>query len=134
MKVTDRFGISSRTLTANPHHIRGPGFNVRPLYFIDQTLDCRSSIAQFTLPDDENPPIFVLEQELILLVTPYISSEFLEPRLSPSGRHASPLAAAMSVPVTSVHKYDRAVLWQYDVRSTGQLFNVLAESEASSMK
>ena len=75
-------------------------------------------------------PTHSSELALFLFITFLIPFNFLLPKVDVSLRQAEVFAILMTMPKTAVHKDDRAVFTQHQIRMTGQTWMVELIAEA----
>jgi len=79
-------------------------------------------------PDHNDAPPTVDQGVLGHMVSCTIASNFLEPEGSPGLRGFSQMTP-VSVPEASVHEYDGAILWQYEIGCARKIAAMKAEAK-----
>jgi hypothetical protein len=68
------------------------------------------------------------------LISNNIFAKLILPEFLTRFRHARIVTAHMPMPKTAVNKYNHSVLWQYNVRTPGQIFQMQAKSITQRMQ
>ena len=87
-----------------------------------------------TLPNGRSLPAGIIQKLQVAAISFDIFLEFLGPELHPGLWHISILTSRVTMPITSVNEYYRAMLGQHDIRFSGQVFSVQAKSIPHSME
>ena len=86
--------------------------------------------SRLAFPDGDHPPAETTEFAHVTAVTFDIAAKLFVPKGYARLRRVREFASFMSVPEASVNKHHRTVLRQYDVRPSGKVLPMQAESVA----
>jgi len=92
-----------------------------------------SGIASLALPDDENSPSLAAKCGDVMLVPGSITGPLGLPEFDIRRRRTPATFAGMHVPITSVNEYNSTTRTEYQVRLSGQIRSMQAESKAEPM-
>lgn len=81
---------------------------------------------QVAFPHGEHPPTGGGQLGLLALVIGDVAADFIQPELRAGFGHDEVTAAFVLVPETAVHKDNRFVFWEDNVRLSGKAFGMKA--------
>lgn len=105
------------------------------MYGLNQPLNCPFGVlSELTFPSCENPPASLL-QSLLCLAIPFNRARKLpDPKWSIRSGRGGKAAPGMAMPVAAMDENNGAVLWEDDVRFTGERSDVLPKPQTCSVK